>query len=248
MSCKNHQEELSSLLDRKLSAGEQEKVLAHVESCRECRGRLDSMTALRKELRAMPHPAVPAHLSSRLWVTASHERARQLARASLTARWNAWTGAAQLWFDNLMRPLALPFAGGLFSAMVSFSVLLPMLSFSHNFGESNFYTNADGIVVLQATDGSYQPVRDDNNFVRILRPGDEIPTDYSNVVGLTVDANGRVRNFSVERGELTPELLDIIMMGVFDPAEYLGSKVSATVLVGQHVHSHTARRGRSMRS
>ena len=245
MSCKHMQEEISPLLDRRLSAGERDRVLAHLESCRECRAYLESLEGLRQALRGLRQPSIPAHLCARLRVTASHERVRQLARASLAARWHAWTGALQLWFDNLMRPVALPFAGGVFAAMVCFSVLLPMLSFSHNFGDRTFFTNPDGEVVWHAPDGSYQPLRDDYNIVRILRSETEVP-DYTNVVGLTVDENGRVSDFSVERGQLTPELQEIIMMGLFDPASYLGFPVSAKVRVGQRLTAHS--RARTLRS
>jgi hypothetical protein len=69
--------------------------------------------ALRELRRRVP----PASLSSSLRVLASRERDRRL-RGANRAFWDR----AHLFFDNLMRPLALPFAGGIFSAVLLFSM------------------------------------------------------------------------------------------------------------------------------
>jgi len=247
MSCKNVHPLISPLLDRKVSAGEREEVLAHLESCRDCSAYLESIENLRSALHGMNQPPVPAALSGKLRVIASHERVRQLARASFGSRRQAWAAAMHLWFDNLMRPLALPFAGGLLSALVCFSILVPSLSFSHNFGDRAFLTSPDGLVVLQASNGAYYPNKDDDNIVRILR-SDEDSAFYNNVVWLTVDESGRVSDFLVERGKLTPDLLSIIMLSRFDPASYLGSPTSARVKVGQRSAESRLPRGRTMHS
>ena len=52
---------------------------------------------------------------------------------SLSARAHRWAGRVQLVFENLMRPMALPFAGGVLSALVMFAMLVPSLAFPHNF-------------------------------------------------------------------------------------------------------------------
>jgi hypothetical protein len=59
----------------------------------------------------------PAELSQALRVMASRERARLL-----QGRQMPLSDRVRLFVDNLMRPLALPFAGGIFSAVVLFSM------------------------------------------------------------------------------------------------------------------------------
>ena len=60
---------------------------------------------------------MPDALAERLRVLASHERERLLLRVNLAVRLRNWKERVQLSFDNMMRPLALPFAGGLLSAL-----------------------------------------------------------------------------------------------------------------------------------
>lgn len=83
---------------------------------------------IRESLRALPKPTIPAKTSGQLLVVASREAARRRRRASLpTFVKDLWSGVS-LWFDNLMRPVALPFAGGLVSALLLFAALAPSLT------------------------------------------------------------------------------------------------------------------------
>ena len=66
----------------------------------------------RASLRDMARPRVPAALATQLRVMASHERARQVARARVSRPLGHWVTATRLAFDNLMRPFAVPVTGG----------------------------------------------------------------------------------------------------------------------------------------
>jgi hypothetical protein len=77
--------------------------------------------ALNRALRSLPLRVTPAGLTSSLRVIASRERMR------LHGRPIEFKDRCRLFFDNLMRPLALPFAGGVCSTIVLFSMwLVPM--------------------------------------------------------------------------------------------------------------------------
>jgi hypothetical protein len=226
MSCDHVQELISPLLDRRLAAGEREKVLAHLQVCRKCDEHLEAIQNQRKGLLRMDCAPVPAGLTAQLRVVASHERERRLSSATLTARFRYWSGRAELFFDNLMRPFALPFAGGLLSTLVIFSVLVPSLSFRHNFGDEAFFTSPDGEVVLVDSRGGYVQASDLDP--RILPLNVAIP-DTANAVTLTVDENGKVSEWFVSRGKLTPELLNVIMFSQFKPATSFGLPTAAKV-------------------
>lgn len=72
-------------------------------------------------LRELPARTPPAGLRTSLRVIASRERQRLLSRQI------NWRDRLDLLFRNLMRPLALPLAGGVFSTVALFSTcLLPM--------------------------------------------------------------------------------------------------------------------------
>ena len=229
MSCDRVQETASRLLDRQLPNGDREDVLAHLGKCRECAAHFESIENLRGELRSLAAPKMPPS-SGKLRVLASHERARQLTRVSIPARVEHWMGRAQLWFDNLMRPVALPIAGGLVSALVLFSMLVPNLSFAHNFSDQSFFTHPVGLVVEQV--GSV--VKPMGSLFRIEPADGEIPSE-GNVVLLTIDATGRVSDYSVAHGKLTPDLKNIIMFSQFLPATVLGLPTTGKVKVVQAI-------------
>src|ERR1019366_746157 len=99
MSCENVQERISLLLDCNLPAAEREYVLAHLDACRKCGERFESMQYMRASLRDMARPSVPQALATRLRVLASHECARRIARRNLSARLAHWVTATRLAFD-----------------------------------------------------------------------------------------------------------------------------------------------------
>ena len=70
-----------------------------------------------RALRSLPRLRPPAGLNSSLRVLASRELQRMVHGRSLTRM-----DRFRLSFDNLMRPIALPFAGGIFSAVILFSM------------------------------------------------------------------------------------------------------------------------------
>jgi hypothetical protein len=122
MNCRNVQSSLSAHLDGFLSGERRRGILSHLDGCRGCRSQLAQMARVRAALRGLPVNAPPENLGIALHVLASKERARVLARQRRLER---VAERMRLWADNLMRPLALPFAGGLVSAILLFSMLLP---------------------------------------------------------------------------------------------------------------------------
>jgi hypothetical protein len=223
MSCEKVQKQISSLLDRQLPPNERESVLAHMNLCRQCSAHAESLENLRAELRGLNPRPVPEDLLARLRVMASHERERRLERLSLSARVAHWSWRARLCFDNLMRPLALPFAGGSLMALVTFSLLVPSLSsFPRNFGDQSWFKPP----IPQST---YVPGVLHNAW--ILRADIEVP-DGVNAVELTIDEQGKVRDYSLTRGSLTPDLQSIIMLPPpFRPATVLGLPIPSKVKV-----------------
>jgi hypothetical protein len=79
---------------------------------------------VRSRLGALPPVAPPDALRTRLRVLASREAARRRRWSSPAALLSFFTGRAGLFIDNLMRPYAVPFTGGLVSSVLLFSMLL----------------------------------------------------------------------------------------------------------------------------
>jgi Putative zinc-finger len=239
MSCDNVQERVSFFLDREDTIAEQENVLAHIQTCRDCAAFLQTQQEMRTALRSLNRPPIPAALTAKLRVAASHDQQRKLARRTLAARWQALHDRVQLTLDNLMRPLALPFAGGLVSSIMMFSVLVPSLTFHHAFADQALFTYPDGDVVILAPNGTYMSVPESENAPRILR-ADLTPPETANVVELMLDESGRVANWSVSQGELTQDLANIIMFGHFNPATNMGVPIPSRVRAFQIRNIETA--------
>jgi hypothetical protein len=219
MSCENVQERISLLLDCNLPAGEREYVLAHLDACRKCGDRFESMQYMRASLRDMARPCVPAALSTKLRVLASHECARRVARKSLSTRVAHWATATRLAFDNMMRPFAVPVTGGVVSAFVMFSLLVPSLSFPHN---HSYEPPLSGLTAdVQWGDPDGEIVGATANTAR-LEPGSALI--YGNEVSLTllIDERGHVQDYYLSGGELTDEMKSLILLSQFTPATVSG--------------------------
>jgi len=219
MSCEYVQERISLLLDCKLPAGEREHVLAHIDSCRRCGNRFESMQYMRSSLRTMARPAVPAALASQLRVIASHACARQVSRKNFATRVEHAVAAIRLVFDNMMRPFALPFTGGLLSALVIFSVLVPSLSFRHSHSDEPPLAAAMPDVQWGDPDGELAGASATHTW---LEPANALI--YGNQVCLTlvIDDRGRVRDYYLSGGELTDEMKSLILLSQFRPATVNG--------------------------
>lgn len=230
MSCENEQELISLLFDGRLPETERENVLAHTVVCRDCEAHFASLQTQRAIMRSMAQAPVPEALATRLTVLASHERERQLARVSVRERVRRLAVNINLAFDNLMRPVALPLAGGVLSTVLLFCLMMPSLSFSHDTGGDDFSTGPRGSIVTNPYDqGADEDAADFPLFAAPSQP----KSDYVNIVNLTIDESGRVADWSVVRGQVTDEMKTIILLGRFEPATTFGVPTSGTIQVRQ---------------
>jgi hypothetical protein len=160
---------------------------------------------------------MPDGLAERLRVLASHERQRLLLRVNLAARFRHWAERLQLSFDNMMRPLALPFAGGLLSALstlVIFACIMQTQAFPNN-GRSDVPTP------LSPTDPDGEELYWAGQAPRLLPVTEDVSRDVSSnaiVVLLRIDPEGRVADYMVAQGEATREMKDFFLLSRFTPA------------------------------
>jgi len=198
------------MLDGQLPLGEWERSQAHIDSCRRCDAYLESLRNLRAGLRGLAQAEPPPQLGARLRVMASHEFARHSNRLNWPARVANFRANIRLYFDNLMRPFAVPVTGGLFSALLMFSILLPSLN---PFQRNTAYEPP--LAVLTDPDGEI--VGTSNGAVR-LQPGGATIT--GNEVGLVlfIDERGHVQDYYLSGGELTEEMKSLILLSRFIPA------------------------------
>jgi hypothetical protein len=227
MSCEYPRARISSLLDHRLGGRERRETLAHLKSCGRCNDEYQAFEEQRLAMRSMEAPEVPAVLTNRLRVLASHERLRQMARASISARLRHMADSARLFVDNMMRPVALPFGGGLVSAVLLFSILAPGLNFTRDAG-----SDASVISLVTLPEGRLDGAAGE---VYRLEMVSSLPSSTdSTVVELTVDRYGHVRDWNMVRGELTPDVKSVIVFSNFNPGTYFGVPTDSKILVSLH--------------
>ena len=157
---------------------------------------------------------MPDGLAERLRVLASHEREQLLLRMNLAARLRNWKERVQLSFDNMMRPLALPFAGGLLSALVIFACFMQMPAFPS-------YVRSDVPLPMIATDPDGDEVYWAGQAPQLLPVTQDVSSDATAAL-LLIDPQGRVADYMVAHGEATQEMKNYFLLSRFTPATSFG--------------------------
>ncbi|MGH9558318.1 MAG: energy transducer TonB [Bryobacteraceae bacterium] len=181
--------------------------------------RVDDQSAL-KVLRSLPKCLPPPGLRASLLVDASRESRRRVygIRAQIADR-------MRLFSDNLMRPLALPFAGGLVSAVVLFSMFLSPI---RTVRASSRGLDVPTGLFTEATIKGTAPIA--------ASPGDVI-------VDVTVDGDGRMVDFAIVGGSaprneaLRMSIENVLLMTRWTPATSLGQPVAGKVRLALHLSS-----------
>lgn len=166
---------------------------------------------LRRLLAEIKPKAVPAEVSARIQVIASHERERVLRR-------NTWWDRFSHRMNLMLKPLAVPAAGGLLSSVLLFSALADTL---------NLRPYLTGDIPL----GIYTQVSVDN-LSPFAGDGDDV------MVEVTIDPSGRVSNYAIPNGKISERQLrqigSLILYSTFTPATAYGQPVSGKILVAFH--------------
>ena len=168
----------------------------------------DPIDSVSQVLRNLPARTPPSGLRTSLRVLASRERQR------LISRQINWRDRLNLWATNLMRPLALPLAGGIFSTVALFSICLgPMYPV-----RADDSSDIPTALTTEATVKSMAPLAGSCGDV---------------VVDVTIDETGRMVDYKVVSGfsTLTTEqirrsLENRLIFTTFQPVTQFGHATS----------------------
>ena len=173
---------------------------------------LNNDEALSRALRSLPRRVPPQGFTSSLLVIASREQRRRVYGRGL-----AFLDRLHLFFDNLMRPLALPFAGGVFSTIVLFSMwLVPLypLRGSDAFDVPSSLTTEAAVKVTA-------PVSFDD--------ADDV------IVDVTIDGDGRMVDYKIVSGNIPNDqalrrsIAGVLLLTRFTPATSFGQPVEGSL-------------------
>jgi Putative zinc-finger len=213
MKCWTVQRRFSAYLDNSLPDKDALALRAHLRDCGACSQRSDGYRLTQRALRSLPYWTPPAELTMRLRIAASRELARN-ARWGL--RFPAWASRLKLTLDNLMKPLALPAAGGLCAAILLFTILVPP------FSGAFFLVSADDVPTGLSTDP-------------VLKSMAPIGFHYGDAeVDLRIDEQGRIVNYSIvggqglEKDAMRRSIENNLLFTQFAPATAFGVPVTGT--------------------
>jgi hypothetical protein len=217
MTCSKVRTSLSAMNDCRLREPERAGVVQHLADCANCRHHERELRSVSLALKETAPRRPPLDLTYRLRVLASHERARMLAGS------NWWT-TIRFRLNQILRPLAVPAAGGIFASLLFFAILTPSFTVHAN-------TRNDTPVWLYTQSSIVNPSPFGFN-------GREI------TVEVTVDETGAVSNYSVAAGKLTKdEMSDVanfILFTTFKAATAFGQPISSKLLLNINI-SHIDR-------
>jgi ferric-dicitrate binding protein FerR (iron transport regulator) len=219
MDCQQVKLTLSAFQDGRVLDEDRRLIQEHLAACPECAERLAQLEMVRQSLRTIPERPVPPRLSFALRSLASREAARRRYYAGLRGALRAAVERTSLWMNNLMRPVALPAAGGLASAVFLFTLVL---------------ANFQGIATEHANDVPLAVVTAPTVRSVLF----DLSDDSEVTLDIFVDEQGRVLDFVIPKsfGSVATEdtrrrLAATLLMTSFNPATAFGQPVSGWVRV-----------------
>jgi hypothetical protein len=187
--------------------------------------RLPSEEALTRLLRSLPRRSAPTEVRGALRVLASHEQHRAAGKGI------AWLDRARLFSRDLMRPLALPLAGGIFSTIMLFSVFGPVYSAQVPNGFDipvPFSPRSQATVLTSDRGGQRDPT--------VLKTAPMLAYGADDViVDVMVDGQGHMIDYTIVSGDasnndaLRRSIGALLLLTEFHPATTLGRPVAGRV-------------------
>jgi hypothetical protein len=219
LSCQSVRTALWDQAGGRLEEVENSRISRHLTGCRECDRHRVEVNSLATGLKHLPVRRPPSIVSMRLRVAASRDRSRRLLRLDMAARWKDFRQRARLTFDNLLKPLAVPAAGGLLASFLCFGVIVDNLHVDPTF--------SDDMPV-----GLYRAVTIDELSPFCFQGHDVL-------VQLSIDRDGNVTDFTVPQEKPSPDELreigNLVLYSSFRPARAFGQPVSSKIfLLIQH--------------
>jgi hypothetical protein len=199
----------------RLEEAENSRISRHLVGCRECDRRRVEVNSLATGLKHLPVRRPPSIVSMRLRVAASRDRSRRLVRLDMAARWKDFRQRARLMFDNLLKPLAVPAAGGLLASFLCFGVIVNNLHVDPSFSDDMPLGLYRAVTIDELSPFCFQ--------------GHDV------MVQLSIDRDGNVTDFTVPQEKPSPDELreigNLVLYSSFTPARAFGQPVSSKILL-----------------
>lgn len=214
LNCKTVRQSLWGYSARHSEDGDRQGIALHLSVCRDCELHYGEVQSLRTGLKHLPLRPVPPILNTRLAVLASRERARRISRLNFRTWVTEQASRARLFFDNLLKPLAVPAAGGILASFLCFGIIVDTLHLH------------------------YMPDWQEDmpiNFSSEIAIGDLSPfsvTGQDVMVQLSVDSEGHVTDYALlhtdnPSADELQQIGNLVLFSTFTPAMRLGRPIAS---------------------
>jgi hypothetical protein len=204
-------------LEGTIEESERGAIALHLRECRDCSLYRSEARSMRVGLKSLPAKNVPSMVSTRLAVIASRERSRSMLRRDLAARLSDFRAKAKLLFDNLLKPIAFPAAGGMLASLFCFVAIVDTLHY-----HPEWQPDMPVGLFTQVTVNDLSPFS-------VAGSADVLG------VQLTVDPDGAVSDFELPTGKVSPEEMkevgNLVLFSTFKPATAFGQPVTGKIRV-----------------
>jgi hypothetical protein len=185
---------------------------SHLSACRECVALIKDVDWMRSGLKSLPEMRVPSMLQTRLRVLGSRESYRQRIRQDFGTWLRERVSRAKLFFDNLLKPFAVPAAGGVLASMLCFAIIVDTLHVVPDWHDDM----PVGLFTEVAID----------ELSPFCFSGHDV------MVQLTVDSRGNVTDYALPQGvngsaEELQEIGNLVLYSTFTPATRFGQPISS---------------------
>ena len=213
--CRSIQTLFSGYLDGAIRGTQMQAVSAHLEQCKDCASEFEAWCTMQRMLSTVGPAKAPAGLDLRLRLALSRERASRSVRNHMD-HWH-------LHWQNAVAPFLVRASAGLASSIVLLGTVAMLLS---------SMTAPNQAAVNDATiDTSSAP-----HFLYSVA-GDDVDSSIKVpiVVEASVNNNGRVYDYKVVSGPVTPDvqaqLNNVLLNSVFSPARVFGRPVASRAVL-----------------
>jgi len=201
MTCTTVRTKLAGYLDDALIGSarveERVRVTEHLEDCASCRAELQRFRKLAVMLSRVQKAAPPVDLAVRIKVAVAQSQPVP----TLALRYRKLRDRAELWLDNVLRPISVPATGGFLSAMLVFVLVFQMIAPGITVGavENDVPINLmhpAELVSLSEYPATWAPEQHDT----------ELSLPHGLLLDVTVDAQGQMIDYQILAGPSSPEL------------------------------------------
>jgi anti-sigma factor RsiW len=213
--CRSIQTLFSGYLDGAIRGTQMQAVSAHLERCRDCASEFEAWCTMQRMLSAVGPAKAPAGLDLRLRLALSRERATSTVRR----RVDLW----QVRWQNAVAPFLVRASAGLASSIVLLGTVAMLIG---------TMATPEQVAANDATiDTSSAP-----HFLYSVA-GDDVDSAVKGpiVVEASVNNNGRVYDYKVVSGPVTPDvqaqLNNLLLNSVFSPARVFGRPVASRAVL-----------------